>query len=102
MTGLFLLLLFVLSPSILLGTFMLVRRRKLSAKIILTGLATLLSLLLGVLLCLLPGLLEFYIYHAEPSPGQGIALLPMGLGWIASALAWLIGSLIGWARQKPN
>lgn len=60
------------------------------------------SLPLGVFLCLLPGTLEFYIDHAEPSPGQGIALLPMGLGWITSALAWLIGSVAGWARQKPN
>ena len=102
MAELFLLLLLVLSPSIVLGTFLLVRQRKLSSKILWTGLAMLFSLPLGVFIGLLPGTLEFEISHIEPNPGQGIALLPMSLGWIVSALAWLAGSLIGWARKKPN
>ena len=96
---LFLFLLLILSPSILLGAFALVKRRKLSSKIAWTGLAVLLSLPVGAFICLLPGTLEFYLYNVEPSPGQGIALLPMFLGWIASVLAWLIGSLRSWGDK---
>src|SRR5215469_3823072 len=83
--------LLLLPPCVLLGTVVFVRHRSVASRILWTGLATLFSLPLGFVAFLVQVTIAFHIDHREPNPGQGVILIPLTWGWMASLAIWLIG-----------
>ena len=83
----------------LVGALVFTKGRKSGSRIVWTGVATALSLPIGILAVFLPTLVLTYDPTHEHSPGEGVAAIPLIAGWVLSPAFWFFGGAFVLARR---